>query len=51
LRPLVRPQVISQDGPLNENGAGKSMRTGLNTALDPTRRSNDAQEFENFLRR
>src|SRR5512142_502841 len=27
------------------------MRTGLNTALDPTRRSNDAQEFENFLRR
>src|SRR5919109_361089 len=27
------------------------MRTGLNTALDPSRRSNDAQEFENFLRR
>src|SRR5438067_205501 len=27
------------------------MRTGLNTALDPTRRSNDAQEFEGFLRR
>jgi ATP-dependent Clp protease ATP-binding subunit ClpB len=27
------------------------MRTGLNTALDPTRRSSDAQEFEGFLRR
>src|SRR2546421_6088704 len=27
------------------------MRTGLNTALDPSRRSNDAQEFEAFLRR
>src|SRR5512146_2184390 len=27
------------------------MRTGLNTALDPTRRSNDAQAFENCLRR
>src|SRR5438067_7731783 len=27
------------------------MRTGLSTALDPTRRSNDAQEFEGFLRR
>ncbi len=27
------------------------MRTGLNTALDPSRRSNDAQEFEAALRR
>ena len=27
------------------------MRTGLNTALDPTRRSNDAQEFDLSLRR
>lgn len=27
------------------------MRTGLNTALDPTRRSNDAQSFESALRR
>jgi ATP-dependent Clp protease ATP-binding subunit ClpA len=27
------------------------MKTGLNTALDPTRRSNDAQEFETALRR
>jgi len=27
------------------------MRTGLNTALDPTRRSNDAQDFEAALRR
>src|SRR5262245_62844795 len=27
------------------------MRTGLNTALDPTRRSSDAQDFENALRR
>src|ERR1043165_5502134 len=27
------------------------MRTGLNTALDPSRRSNDAQEFEGALRR
>jgi ATP-dependent Clp protease ATP-binding subunit ClpB len=27
------------------------MRTGLNTALDPTRRSNDAQEFETSIRR
>jgi ATP-dependent Clp protease ATP-binding subunit ClpA len=26
------------------------MKTGLNTALDPTRRSNDAQEFEASLR-
>jgi ATP-dependent Clp protease ATP-binding subunit ClpB len=31
--------------------AGKNMKTGLNTALDPTRRSSDAQSFENFLRR
>src|ERR671924_1012748 len=27
------------------------MRTGLNTALDPSRRSNDAGEFDNALRR
>src|SRR5579864_2885777 len=27
------------------------MRTGLNTALDPTRRSTDAQDFEGALRR
>src|SRR5512146_1776098 len=27
------------------------MKTGLNTALDPTRRSNEAQEFDNALRR
>src|SRR4030088_1227374 len=27
------------------------MRTGFNTALDPTRRSNDAQDFETALRR
>jgi ATP-dependent Clp protease ATP-binding subunit ClpA len=27
------------------------MRTGLNTALDPTRRSNDAQDFDTQLRR
>jgi len=27
------------------------MRTGLNTALDPNRRSNDAQDFESALRR
>ena len=27
------------------------MRTGLNTALDPTKRSNDAQDFETQLRR
>jgi ATP-dependent Clp protease ATP-binding subunit ClpA len=27
------------------------MRTGLNTALDPTRRSSDAQDFETSLRR
>ncbi len=27
------------------------MKTGLNTALDPTRRSTDAQEFETALRR
>src|SRR5437773_8650404 len=27
------------------------MRTGLNTALDPTRRSSDAQDFEGALRR
>jgi ATP-dependent Clp protease ATP-binding subunit ClpB len=31
--------------------AGKNMKTGLNAALDPTRRSSDAQSFENFLRR
>ena len=35
----------------NGSGAEKAMRTGLNTALDPTRRSSDAQEFEGFLRR
>jgi len=27
------------------------MRTGLNTALDPTKRSNDAQDFDTSLRR
>ena len=27
------------------------MKTGLNAKLDPTRRSNDAQDFENALRR
>ncbi len=27
------------------------MKTGLNTTLDPTRRSSDAQSFESFLRR
>ncbi|HEY5026856.1 MAG TPA: AAA family ATPase, partial [Candidatus Angelobacter sp.] len=27
------------------------MRTGFNTALDPTRRSSDAQDFETALRR
>ena len=27
------------------------MRTGLNTALDPSRRSTDAQDFEAALRR
>src|SRR5512142_2603620 len=27
------------------------MKTGLNTALDPSRRSNEAQEFDNALRR
>ena len=27
------------------------MKTGLNTALDPTRRSHDAQDFDNALRR
>jgi ATP-dependent Clp protease ATP-binding subunit ClpA len=32
-------------------GPIRKMRTGLNSALDPTRRSNDAQEFEGFLRR
>src|SRR6185437_6982568 len=31
--------------------ARKFMRTGLNTALDPTRRSSDAQDFEAALRR
>src|SRR5512135_2970093 len=32
-------------------GKTKIMRTGLNTALDPTRRSTDAQDFETQLRR
>jgi ATP-dependent Clp protease ATP-binding subunit ClpA len=27
------------------------MRTGLNTALDPTKRSNDAQDFDTQIRR
>jgi ATP-dependent Clp protease ATP-binding subunit ClpB len=27
------------------------MKTGLNTSLDPSRKSNDAQEFETALRR
>ena len=31
--------------------APNNMRTGLNTVLDPTRRSSDAQQFETFLRR
>jgi len=31
--------------------APNHMRTGLNTVLDPTRRSGDAQQFETFLRR
>ena len=32
-------------------GAARNMKTGLNTALDPTRRSTDAQEFDTALRR
>ncbi len=30
---------------------GKTMKTGLNAALDPTRRSSDAQEFDTAIRR
>src|SRR5205085_4730239 len=37
----------SPGGPLR----GRFMKTGLNTALDPSRRSTDAQEFESALRR
>src|SRR5437868_1151210 len=43
--------VISQGGPEPDTGANKNMKTGLNTTLDPTRRSSDAQSFESFLRR
>src|SRR5579884_3658907 len=32
-------------------GPTENMKTGLNTALDPTRRSTDAQDFEKQLRR
>ena len=32
-------------------GAKQNMKTGLNTALDPSRRSTDAQEFDGSLRR
>src|SRR5260370_1941128 len=34
-----------------KNEAKDIMRTGLNTALDPNRRSSDAQDFEAGLRR
>ena len=37
--------------PAAQARASKKMKTGLNTALDPTRRSNDAQEFDTALRR
>src|SRR5215467_13047751 len=37
-------------GVLGKRG-GEFMRTGFNTALDPTRRSSDAQDFETALRR
>src|SRR5258706_5612617 len=36
--------------PAHKEGAA-IMRTGLNTALDPSRRSNDARDFETALRR
>jgi ATP-dependent Clp protease ATP-binding subunit ClpB len=44
---------LSQDsnfGPRRERGQ-THMKTVLNAVLDPTRRSNDAREFENALRR
>lgn len=38
-------------GPLEFAKGSPAMKTGLNTALDPTLRSSDAQEFELSLRR
>src|SRR5215475_4609815 len=45
---------ISASSPPWESSAKwgeENMRTGLNTALDPSRRSTDAQDFEGALRR
>src|SRR5437588_809990 len=38
-----------QERPMKEGSS--LMKTGLNTALDPTKRSHDAQDFDNALRR
>src|SRR6516225_2007349 len=45
---VVRREVIA---PLMEHEGQKAMKTVLNPVLDPTRRSNDARDFENALRR
>src|SRR6202050_2719701 len=47
LKPLPQESNI---GPRRERGQ-THMKTVLNAVLDPTRRSNDAREFENALRR
>src|SRR5581483_10073538 len=54
-QPLVH-HMSSLSRSLRERGRGSpigrgDMKTGLNTALDPNRRSGDAQDFETALRR
>src|SRR5437879_7743953 len=45
------PQEEVDGPPPSGSGLKDPMRTNLATVLDPTRRSNDAKEFENALRR
>jgi len=45
------PQEEVDGPPPSGSGLKDPMRTNLATVLDPTRRSNDAKEFDNALRR
>jgi ATP-dependent Clp protease ATP-binding subunit ClpB len=47
----ARFRAVQVAGPPKEIKGSHAMKTGLNTALDPTLRSSDAQEFEMSLRR
>jgi len=52
LRQLTDTVMMNQtQGQEREDGGRYSMKNVLNTTLDPSRRSNDARDFENALRR